>query len=135
MSLVNTGFNKSDCWAPLGSRGPVLLTGRKGIRDRPTETVCVSTGGFVLSRPDPGRPPRSPRWSTWVVCVIGILPPSSMVPEFTIYKSPFCSTTGSVVCAAIPSLDCFIYLKKNTCFHIGFMLVPSIPAGLQSTLT
>lgn len=31
VSLVNTGFNKSDCWPPLESRGLVLLTGHGGI--------------------------------------------------------------------------------------------------------
>lgn len=58
VSLVNTGFNQSDCWAPLGNRGPVLLTGRKGIRDRLTETVrvCPQAGLCFPDQTQAGHP-------------------------------------------------------------------------------
>lgn len=78
--------------------------------------------------------PISPSWCTYVVYIIGTNTIFSYVPKiFDLKKKKKRSillTTGSVVLPSQAWISLFILKYFN--FHIGFILIPSIPVGLQN---
>lgn len=88
--------------------------------------LCI--GGFVLLRPDQGRPPQFSKVVDldcvylWDSTTLTNAPP----PKSLILKNIFFLTTGSVMFLSQAWITVFILKYYN--FHIGFILILSIPS-------